>query len=661
MPGGDGGDKTVRLWPAIIYALMLFGCVIFTSLNSNGPPALAPPAVLANPTNTSIPTSLPQERAIMMLNDLNVVVLDQTGKPFEPFIDVVIRVSDSPQTDSGQDGRLLVEPCPQGQWIRAWAPGYEIAAVPCDDGKKDPYQITLRPLDAYDYPYYRWSSVTECNNCHGNQLGQNVQIGASFNEVNEWLRSGHGKVFEGRHFESMYRGTTVNGVLSSTVNPVIIGNDWVPVPPEQGPNYHGPGFLLDFPQQPGNCAYCHVPAAVLNSQEGAYLGGSFPSPAGVAGEGITCDVCHKVFDVRLDDRGFPFTNRPGVLSYQFMRPQNGVFMVGPFTNTLTMKSGFADHRLTCSPIFSQSEFCAPCHFGKFGDMVIYNSYGEWRASPYAANREDTVYRTCQDCHMSHLPASDTRTVWSQRQACSANNTLFQNFDHNMMDVGRYDLPGKGVDIPRLVQNAAEIALDFNFLSGGTNSLDVTVQVTNTQAGHKFPTDSPLRHLILEVQAQDRVGTPLIHLDDERIPNWAGPGPLSPGYHVETLNRIGVQDYSGRPGKVFANLLVEEETNLSPATAYWNETKYAFETAGNGANSDNRLRPLEPDTSTYSFAVPDAGNVQITVTLLYRFAFYDLMVQKEWFDRPDIVVATVQCQGPATQPHLLRQSCVQIAP
>ena len=149
MPGGGGdGDKTVRLWPAFIYALMLFGCILFTSLNSERPAALAPPAVFAYATNTSVPTLPPGQQAVLLLNDLNVIVSDQTGKPFEPFQDVVIRVSDSQQADGGQDGRLLVEPCSQGQWIRAWAPGYEVAAVPCDGRKNGPYPITLRPLDA---------------------------------------------------------------------------------------------------------------------------------------------------------------------------------------------------------------------------------------------------------------------------------------------------------------------------------------------------------------------------------------------------------------------------------------------------------------------------------------------------------------------------------
>ena len=48
-------------------------------------------------------------------------------------------------------------------------------------------------------------------------------------------------------------------------------------------------------------------------------------------------------------------------------------------------------------------------------------------------------------------------------------------------------------------------------------------------------------------------------------------------------------------------------------------------------------------------MPDEGDVKVTVELIYRFAFYDLLVWKEWFDRPDIVVAELDCEGPPTEP------------
>jgi len=262
--------------------------------------------------------------------------------------------------------------------------------------------------------------------------------------------------------------------------------------------------------------------------------------------------------------------------------------------------------------------------------------------------------------MSHLTADDNKgSLSAQRQACSANNTNFQDFNHNMMNFGVDSSSSK--EIPRLVKNAADIGLNFDAEPTGTNTLDVRVTITNTKAGHNFPTDSPLRHLILVVRAEDRVGTELIQVGGERIPNWGGPGPISPLDIANTLERTGIKDYSGLPGKIFANLFVEEATNLSPGIAYWNETKAASVNSINGATSDTRLRPFAPDTSIYSFANPDAGNVKVTIQLIYRFAFYDLMVWKEWFDRPDIMVAQVECKGPPTRPAELLQSCVRLTP
>jgi len=263
--------------------------------------------------------------------------------------------------------------------------------------------------------------------------------------------------------------------------------------------------------------------------------------------------------------------------------------------------------------------------------------------------------------MSHLPRESTDVPWSQRKACSANAPRSHNFDHNMMDFGPSIEQGREVMIPRMVKGAAQLQVTFGTQAPGPNTFDVNVRVTNTGAGHKFPTDSPLRHLILVVTVRDRVNTSLIQVGGDRIPNWAGPGPISPIDIVAIMNQFGIKDYSGLPGKIFANLLAEEETNLSPGMAYWNETKPAFVDTSNGKTSDTRLVPGVPDTSTYSFAMPDEGDVKVAVDLIYRYAFYDLVVWKEWFDqqRADILVTSWQCEGPPTDPANIK--CRQTEP
>jgi len=50
-----------------------------------------------------------------------------------------------------------------------------------------------------------------------------------------------------------------------------------------------------------------------------------------------------------------------------------------------------------------------------------------------------------------------------------------------------------------------------------------------------------------------------------------------------------------------------------------------------------------------------------VTLIYRYAFFDLIAQKGWWDRSDVIVTSVECEGPPTQPDILAQSCKTIEP
>ena len=245
--------------------------------------------------------------------------------------------------------------------------------------------------------------------------------------------------------------------------------------------------------------------------------------------------------------------------------------------------------------------------------------------------------------MSHMDVGNVKTPLSLRSACSETTDQYQNFDHNLMDVGPIE---SGEVVPRMIRNAASLKVKLTYQPNQDNSLKVRVEVENRKAGHKFPTDSPLRHLILVVSANDQFGFPLAQVKGEKLPDWAGAG-----------SQNGVEGYAGRPGIIFANLLVEEATNVSPTAAYWNKTKYAF-TTEDGKNSDTRLVPGEPQASDYFFTVPDFGEMHITVKLIYRYAFFDLMDQKDW-NRPDVLVAVAECLISPEQANEL--DCPEIKP
>ena len=145
---------------------------------------------------------------------------------------------------------------------------------------------------------------------------------------------------------------------------------------------------------------------------------------------------------------------------------------------------------------------------------------------------------------------------------------------------------------------------------------VQVDITNDNTGHHIPTDSPLRHLILLIDATDADGNRLSQLSGPEIPGWGGVGEPDQGY------------FAGLPGSVYAKVLQELWTEVSPSGAYWNPTRVI---------SDNRIAAFETASSTYIFASPVPGTTRVEVTLLFRRAFIQLMDQKGW-DVPDIIMA-----------------------
>jgi hypothetical protein len=150
-------------------------------------------------------------------------------------------------------------------------------------------------------------------------------------------------------------------------------------------------------------------------------------------------------------------------------------------------------------------------------------------------------------------------------------------------------------------------------------MTVIVTITNDKTGHHVPTDSPLRQLILLVQATGPDGETLPLLAGPVLPDWAGVGDPEQGY------------YAGLPGQGYAKILMELWTEITPSGAYWNPTRLV---------SDNRLAAFEADTTAYVFSAPAEGEITIEVRLIYRRAFIVLMTQKGW-DVPDIIMAEKQ--------------------
>jgi hypothetical protein len=527
------------------------------------------------------------------------VVLDAHG----PVAGAVVRIqtTDSAVT-TDRDGRFLIRDliCSEPVPLTAWSPGYYIAGgipiCPSAIRGEPELEILLTEHAKRDSPAYRWlpseyapgeGEDQGCAECHSCREGCPPELDGLL-PVDEWRLDAHGQSAENPRFLSMYFGTDLSGRRSPPTQ-FSSNRDYgpVPLPPDRKQPYFGPGYKLDFPASDGNCGSCHIPIAAVESPYGV-------NPAELsepAKEGISCDFCHKIWDVRLKEDGLPAPNRPGVLSIEFRRPQTGhqLFM-GPFDDV-------APGEDTYLPLQRRSDFCASCHFGVFWDVPIYNSYGEWLDSPYSDPVEG---QTCQDCHMPKRGAEyfvrpdrgglkrDTSRISSHRMPGALDEELLRN--------------------ALTMTVAAERKAD---------AVSVQVELFNDRTGHHIPTDSPLRHLILTVVVTDRKGRPQPLLQGPVLPQWTG-------------------SYAGTTGKVYAKVLEELWTEVSPSGSYWNQTRIL---------SDNRLPAYGRDLSRYVFSAAASEPLDLEVRLVYRRAFEELIEQKGW-DTADILMEQYCSRLPA---------------
>jgi hypothetical protein len=464
--------------------------------------------------------------------------------------------------------------------VTAWAEGYFVGWTSAVPASVDPISITIKPYYATDNPDYTWFSMEGAEG--------SVSCSHCMPSYDEWIEDAHSQSAVNPRFLTMYNGTDVHG-NQSPLTRYGSSRDYgrFPLLPDLTQPYYGPGYKLDFPDTAGNCATCHIPAAA--AKPGMAYGVDPNTVSGIEAEGVFCEFCHKIGDVTLDPKTqLPYPNMPGVLSIKLHRPEEGQqLFFGNFDDVT--------RRVSYLPLEEESAFCAPCHFGVFWDVVVYDSYGEWLRSPYS---DPETGQTCQDCHMP-LAGYDY-FVFPEKGGLHRDPERI--FSHKM----------PGAMDEELLQNSVTMTVTARFEG---DAVVVQVDITNDRTGHHVPTDFPGPHLILLVEATSGQGQALPLRDGSTVPEWGGEGDPEAGY------------YAGQPGKAYAKVLEELWTEVSPSMAYWNPTRIL---------SDNRIAAFETDTSTYTFAAPGEGEVTVEVTLLFRRAFIQVMDWKDW-DAPDIVM------------------------
>lgn len=566
-----------------VKALILFlaSLAIFTTFNGCTPqpvPTSEPPL----PTATPPPPAQPSSGTIAGR------VVDQDGIP---VIGAQVNIQATTNTTiTDAEGRFTLSGLENGMplTVSAWKDKYYCAGQGAVVPPAIDLHLVLRLVQTNDNPAYSWVLPSGKDSCYSCK--------PSLTQV--WLdNDAHGKSAVNPRFLSMYNGTDLQGNRSPLTR-YTKSRDYgsVPLPPDPQKLYYGPGYKLDFPATAGNCAACHIPGAAIDDPYGVDPN----QVGGVDAFGIHCDFCHKIGGISLDNQtSMPYSEMPGVLSLDMRRPfpedkQRYQLFFGTFADD---NVPMEDTRL---PLISQSQFCAACHYGVFWNTLVYNSYGEWLQSPYS---DANTGKTCQNCHTPSPTISDGKVLTNVAPGKGG-------IERDPLTIHAHTFPGASSE--SLLQDALTMKVEAEEEGG---LVRVTVNITNDKTGHSVPSDSPLRHLILLVEATNSESSRLPFLHGEQIPAWGGVGDVENGY------------YAGLPGKAFAKVLEELWTEISPSGAYWNPTRIV---------SDNRLVPYTSDSSLYVFGMPDQGEAIIHVRLIYRRAYRYLADQKGW-KIPDILM------------------------
>ncbi len=489
------------------------------------------------------------------------VVENDTGQPVAGAVVRLQGARDSAVSSNEGRFRLAVRGESGAKYVTAWKEGFYNGGTLLASGDAS-YRIRLKPLPPGDNTAYRWIPPRKPTDGAAVESSDKpcdtCHVQGDFPVVGEWESSAHARAATNPFFLAFF-----NGDRSA-----------IPLAPDLG-------YRLDFPRSSGNCAACHVPALALRRLHDADPNHA----AGVERDGVFCDFCHKIKDVALDADG----GRPGVLSMTFARPPQGEqLFFGPFDDVFPGPDAF-------KPLYKESRYCAACHNSRFWNVQAYSEFSEWSVSSYA---KQGIH--CQNCHMK--PDGRTRQV-----ALASKGAIVRDPKTVASHTFR-----AGNDA-QFMRSAVELKVRGE-LSG--DALTVVAGVKNIGAGHHLPSGSPMRNMLLLVEARDEHGR-LELLQGERLPVWAGTGPESAG------------NYAGLPGKGYAKVL--KDLVPYPADRRISSNLSALYPAPHWRpvilESDNRIAAGAVDASSYRFRLPQSarGPIRIIVRLFHRRTF------RNWID------------------------------
>jgi hypothetical protein len=263
------------------------------------------------------------------------------------------------------------------------------------------------------------------------------------------------------------------------------------------------------------CMTCHSPTTTMTND--------LNLTKSISIEGVTCSFCHTV---------------SGVENNSYIFSQNNP-MFGPYKDSTTEA-----HASRYSEILTKSEFCAGCHEFSINNMPISETYSEWKEGPYSKEGKQ-----CQDCHME------------AKQGVAAKNGTIREKVYQHFWYGGHS----GIFLEKAFQMESQVGRIGN-------KAKVTLNITNSNVGHKIPSGFPARKVVLSFRANDENGREIF--SDTRV---------------------------------YAKTLVDQ---------YGNEV-YDFWT-GVSIASDNRIKPRETRIEVFEFEVPEGTNkLETSATLTYQ--------------------------------------------
>ncbi len=275
------------------------------------------------------------------------------------------------------------------------------------------------------------------------------------------------------------------------------------------------------------CLNCHAPTVLYTKD--------YSLKKEITREGVTCDFCHSVKGIEKDS---------------FYVIDVGDIKYGPLPSIL--ESFNVGHKNRYSELHKRAEFCKPCHEYKnrYG-VYILDTYREWKESEY---REKEVH--CQNCHMPEDPFSKIvePEIYPSEKPVTSHKFLGGHSQIRLKETAILDV----------------------FYKIENKSLVASIYITNKESGHRFPTGTPIRKLILEVLLLDKYG----EIVDKKV-------------------------------KTYQKLIVDKEGKII------NDVGKIF-TDGFKVIEDNRIKPKETRRENFTLNMKGEGPYTFKVELNYEY-------------------------------------------